>query len=256
MQSDVEKRRAERRKKIRRRRIKILLVFFLVIALSVFAVLSFTVLFHIKRIAVKGSEIYSDGEIIKASGLTVDDNMFVVSQKEIEVKIRKSLPYVDTVKIKRNPPHSVVLNVVDAEEFACFKTNDNYSVVSKKGYVVDVKEEKPENVFEIITSGVSANLSEIVTYENKTEEELVNSIISLLAEKNTDIDMIDVSNVLDIKIGVENGFTVSLGTKDYLEEKIAHLLSMINSIGERRGEINLSMWTPKNSQGSFVESAK
>ena len=92
MQSDVQKRRAERRKKIRRRRLKIAFIFFLIIAVVIFAIMCFTVLFPIKRISVSGSEIYSKTEIIKASGLTTDDNLFVVSEDKIEENIRKSLP--------------------------------------------------------------------------------------------------------------------------------------------------------------------
>lgn len=256
MQSDVEKRRAARRKKIRRRRVKAVLIFFIIIALIVFAVMCFTVLFPIKRIAVTGSKIYDKNEIIKASGLSTDDNLFVVSEDDIENKIRKALPYIDSVKLKRNLPDAVVLTVTDAKEFACYKTDDSYAVVSEKGYVVNIQSECPENVFEIITSGVKANLGEQIIYDNKSEEELVSDIASLLKEKNINIDMIDATSVLDIKIGVEDGFDVSLGTRDYLEEKITHLSGMVKSIGDRRGEINLSMWTPNNTQGSFVENIK
>ena len=38
-----------------------------------------------------------------------------------------------------------------------------------------------------------------------------------------------------------------------MEEKIAHLASMIESIGDRSGTIDLSDWTKQKSQGSFVE---
>ena len=253
MQSDVQKRRAERRKKIRRRRLKIAFIFFLIIAVVIFAIMCFTVLFPIKRISVSGSEIYSKAEIIKASGLTTDDNLFVVSEDKIEENIRKSLPYIDSVSLKRNLPDAVALTVTDAKEFACYKTGDTYSIVSEKGYVLSSQPECPENVFEIITSGVSANISEILIYDNAAEEELVKELITILSEKEINIDTIDVTNILDISISIEGKFTVSLGTSDYLSEKIAHLYSMINSIGDRKGKINLSMWTPNNTQGSFVE---
>ena len=58
---------------------------------------------------------------------------------------------------------------------------------------------------------------------------------------------------MNLTVNVEDKFVVKMGTDEFLEQKIAHLRSMIDSIGDRKGEINLSMWTPNNSQGSFVE---
>lgn len=253
MQSDIQKRRAARRKKIRRRRLKIAFIFFLIISLITLAIMCFTVFFPIKRISVSGSKIYTKSEIIKASELTTDDNLLVVSEDKIEQKIRKKLPYVDNVELKRNLPDAIILSVTDAKEFACYKIGDNYSIVSEKGFVLSLQSEKPENVFEIITSGVSGELGAAIKYENTAEEEMISNLVSLLSQKEINIDTIDVSNFLDIAISVEGKFTVSLGTGDYLEQKIAHLSGMIGSIGDRKGSIDLSMWTPSNTQGSFVE---
>lgn len=255
-QQDVQRRRKMRQKKARRRRLKICFVFFLLIALITLAIMCFTVFFPIKRISVSGSEIYTKSEIIKASGLTTDDNLFTVSQEKIEQKMRESLPYIDSVKLKRNLPDAVVLTVTDAKEYACFKVSDEYFIVSENGYVLCSKSEKPENVFEIIVSDVKCKSGKRAEYKNSAESELVETLISLLNKKEINIDKIDVSSILNIKLEVENRFTVNLGANEYLEQKISHLSGMIASIGDRKGEINLSMWTPDNSKGSFVEKSE
>ena len=253
MQSDVNKRRAVRQRKARRRRLKIAFVFFLIIALITLAIMCFTVFFPIKRINVSGSEIYSKTEIIKASKLTTDDNLWVISEKEIENNIRKKLPYIDNVKLKRVFPDAVVLTVTDANEYAYYQLGDKYYILSDNGYILKEQSEMPENVFEIVTSGIEGSISKKIVYKNSSEEELVNTLISALKRKEINIDRIDVSNVLQLKLEVEDRFTVVLGTSDYIEEKIAHLSGRIESISDRKGMINLSMWTPTNSQGSFVE---
>lgn len=253
MQSDVNKRRAARQKKARRRRLKIAFIFFLIIALITLAIMCFTVFFPIKRINVSGSEIYSKSEIIKASKLTTDDNLFVVSEEEIENNIRQKLPYVDSVKLKRVLPDAVILTVSDAKEYAYYQSGDNYFLLSDSGYILKKQTEIPENVFQIVTSGIEGEVSQKAEYKNGAEEELVNTLISALQNKEINIDKIDVSNILEISLEVEGRFTVVLGTTDYTEEKIAHLKGMIESIPDRKGKINLSMWTPTNSQGSFVE---
>lgn len=253
MQSEVNKRRAQRQKKARRRRLKTAFIFFLIITLLTLAIMCFTVFFPIKRINVSGSEIYSKSEIIKASKLTTDDNLFVVSEEEIESNIRKALPYVDSVKLKRVLPDAVVLNVTDAREYAYYQTGDSYFILSDSGYILKEQTETPENVFQIITSGIEGKVAQKAVYKNDAEEQLVNTLITVLNQKEINIDKIDVSNILELSLEVEGRFTVVLGTTDYIEEKIAHLAGMIESITDRKGKINLSMWTPTNSQGSFVE---
>ena len=254
-QQDVQKRRKARQRKARLRRLKICLIVFVLIALITLGIMCFTVFFPINRINVSGSEIYSKSEIVKASGLTTDDNLFVVSEKNIEQNIRKKLPYIDSVELKRNLPDAVVLTVKDAKEYSCFKIGEEYFVVSENEYVLSSNSECPQNVFEIVTSGVKCNIGEKIEYKNSAEAELVPMLCNLLNKKEINVDKIDVSNILSIQLDVDDKFTVNLGTNEYLEQKIAHLSGMIISIGDRQGEINLSMWTPQNSQGSFVEKA-
>lgn len=253
MQSDVNKRRAMMRKKARLRRLKITFIFFLVVALLTLLIMCFTVFFPIKRISVSGSKIYSKSQLIKASGLTTDDNLFVVSEEKIEDKIRRKLPYVDAVSLKRVLPDAIVLTVTDAKEQSFYESNGKYYIVSKNNYILQETTDTPENVYKIVATKIEGNVGESVKYKNSKENEIIKTLEKLLLEKEINIDKIDVTNLAQIKVDVEGRFTVILGNSEYVSEKIAHLSSMIESIGERSGTINLSMWTPKNSQGSFVE---
>ncbi len=255
-QKDVEKRRKARQRKARRRRLKMCFVLFIIAALITLVIMCFTVFFPIKRISVSGSKIYSKAEIIKASGLTTKDNLFVVSEEKIEENIRKKLPYVDSIELKRNIPDAVVLTITEAKEQCCFCVDDKYFVVSESGYVLKSQAERPENAFEIVTSGVSCKVGERVKYKNSKEEQLVSTITNLFIVNKINVDEIDVTSLLSLSANVENRFYVNFGSDEYLEEKIAHLQGMIESIGDRSGDINLSMWTPDNSQGSFVEKSE
>lgn len=253
MPSNVNKRRAMREKKARRKHLMVAFAFFIIIALITLAIMCFTVFFPIKKINVSGSEIYTKSQIIKASKLSTEDNLFVVSENEIENNIRKKLPYIDDVQLKRRLPDAVILTVTDAKEYAYFQSDENFYILSENGYVLKKQETIPENVFEIICGGIKGKVGEKATYENSTEEELVGLLIKNLSKANLNIDKIDVSKSLEITVEVEGRFTVLFGSSEYIAEKSAHLASMIESINDRSGKINLSMWTPQNSQGTFVE---
>lgn len=256
MQSDVQKRRAMRRKKARRRHIKIFSLFILAVALTVAIILCFTTFFPIKRISVSGSKIYSKSEIIKASKLTTKDQVLAISAEKTEQKIRKALPYVDSIKLERKLPDAVIITVTDAKEYAFYGNGDEYLVISQKGYILNKTTEMPQNLLEIVSNGISGEVGSKAEYIASAENDLVEELIALLSAKNISINKIDVSNVLDISVNIENRFTVSFGTDENLSQKIDHLSGMIKSIGDRSGKINLSMWSESNSQGTFVENTE
>ncbi len=253
MLEDVQNRRKERRRKIRRRRLFISLIFFIIIAIITLAIMCFTLFFPIKSIGAKGSKLYTSEQIVAASGIDVGDKLFAVSKKTVENSIRKSLPYVDAVTIKREFPDGIKLTVKDAEEYVCYNVDGKYYVVSKKGYVLSENGEKPENIFEIICGGVGCEIGAQVTFEDEEAQELIDTLTDAFSKQDISIDEIDITNTIQIKAKVENRFDVYFGTHENIDKKIAHLSGMIESIGDRSGSIDLSMWTEKKSQGSFVE---
>lgn len=253
MQSDVNRRRAIRRKRARIRHLLVAFVIFLIIALITLAIMCFTVFFPIKRISVSGSEIYNKKQIIQASKLSTDDNLWVVSEKTIEKNIRKKLPYVDNVELKRVLPDAVVLTITDAKEYAYYQSGEKYYILSDNGYILKEQTEQPQNVFKIVTQGISGKVSDKAVYKNSTEEETVNTLITALNNEKLNIDEIDVSDMINITVKVSGKYVVNLGKNDYANQKIAHLATMIEEIGDRSGMINLSMWTPDDKQGTFVE---
>ncbi len=253
MHSEVNKRRAARQKQARKRHLVVALIIFMIIALITLVIMCFTTFFDINHISTSGSEIYSKEEIYAASGITKEDSLLIISEDKIEENIRKQLPYVDSVKIKRNLPDKIVLTVTDAKEYAYYVSGNSNFILSENGYILNEQAETPENVFQIVTSGIEGKPGEKAVYTNAAEEHLVTELITALHQKGVNIDMIDVTNVLEIKIFVEGKFEVIVGDNKYINEKIAHLASMVESIADRKGKINLSMWSPENSQGSFVE---
>ncbi len=251
---DVAMRRKLRRRKIRRRRLAIGFVFFLIFSLAVFAVLSLTVLFPIKHVTASGSKIYSDEEIIKASKITKDDNLFALSESKLEKRLRKKLPYIDTVTINRTLPDTVSIKFKDAKEYACYNVYGKYYVVSDKNFVLGEYNELPQNVFEIRASGVKCKTGEQVYFEKESTYDLANELVEKLRSFDIAINRIDVTNIYNISVRVDSRFDVTFGTKENIDKKIAHLSGMIKNIEkDRTGKINLSMWTSSKSEGSFTQ---
>ena len=252
MENSVEERRKLRRKKIRKRRLLISFFVFLLISLITLVIMCFTIFFPIQKITIKGSELYTKKQITKACGIVVGDNLFAISESKLQERARMQLPYVDSITIERKIPDTLILTVKDAQEYACYNSEDKYFVVSKKGYVLAEYSEPPQNVFQITSGKVSCEIGKPVKFEDENKSVIINNLINNLDLNEIKINSIDASNIIEIKAVVNDIYTVNFGTEENLDRKIAHLSGMIKSIGDRKGNIDLSMWTPSNTQGSFV----
>lgn len=250
---EYARKRALRRRKIRKRRITAFLIFFIILLLCVGAVLSFTVFFPIENISASGSKIYTAEQIIKISGVEKGDNLFAVSKKSTEKQLKKVLPYVDNIEFERTLPDSLNIKVKDAQEFACYKIGKAYYTVSENGWVLKKDTEKNDKLITVLAKGVKCKVGSEITFEDENQKLLVETISQALKGQNINVDIIDVTNNVELSAKVENRFEVNFGTSNDLLEKIRHLSGMIKEIPEGKGgKINLSMWTSDNTRGTFV----
>lgn len=251
-----EKTKAVKRKKRRRRGLKAGLTVFFVLLLAACGVFGFFYFFPARNIAAVGSDIYTERQIIKASGINSKDNVFLVSKDSVEEKMRQKLPYVDSITIQRQLPDGIKIKVKDATEYAAFKMGEKYFVVSERGYVLEICEAAPENAIEIICpeDAVVCEVGLKTVFEKENAKANCQELIKLLNQSDIKIDRIDVSNPVSLTAKVEGRFTVLFGTSADLDKKVAHLKEMCNSISpEKTGKINISMWTSDKTEGSFVE---
>ena len=248
------RKRMERQRRIRKRRLITFFIFFIIFLICVGIALSLTIFFPIEKISVTGSKIYTAQQIENVSGIDVGDNLFALSEKAVLKKIKRKLPYIECVKLKRELPSSLSIEVSDAKEFACFYVGDKYYTVSKSGWVLNETETPPENLFLISGATVKCSVGNEMIFSNQEEKVRIDEITTTLTEEKLKTDYIDISSNVSLKLGVEGRFDVELGTANDLHEKIRHLSSMIEKIDtSKRGKINLSMWTNTNPKGTFVE---
>ena len=253
---DFERRRAERQRRIKKRRLVIFFICFIIVMLAVGIALSLTIFFPIESITAKGSKIYTSEQIIKACGVSEGDNLFTFTQKEMSEEIRKTLPYVNGVSIKRSLPGNVVITVSDAAEYACYNIDEKYFVTDKSGFVLNEYDTIPENVFEIRANGVKCKVGEYVQYKESETDKTVSQLVDVLSSSKIHINYIDVTDMLAVTAKVENRFVVQFGTVNNLDKKTAHLAGMIKNIDpQKTGKINLSMWTSSKTEGTFIEGA-
>lgn len=248
------RKRKERQKKAKKRRLIAWFIFIMILLVAVGVILSFTVLFPIKNLTFTGSNIYSSQQIMDASGIDVGDNLFNISKEKTLNKLKANLPFIETVKFERNLPDTLKVTVTDAEKYACYQVGNKYYTVSYDGWVLQESKSPTENVFLVIAKGVKCKVGSALEFENEKTKEKIENIVNYLNKEKISIDYINVTNDVNLTVGVEKRFEVEFGTENSLEAKIKHLKSTINSMDKSKsGRIDLSVWNNQNKQGIFVE---
>ena len=216
------RKRMERQRRIRKRRLIIFFIFFIITAICVGITLSLTVFFPIEKINISGSKIYKSEDILKFSDIEMGENIFTVSEDKAEKSIKKALPYVEKIDIKRSISGTLEIIVTDAKEFICYDVSGRYFTVSKSGRVLKETAKPPEKLIRIKIKDMDCSVGGEITFKDDTKS-VIDKIISETEKEKINLNVIDVTDILSLKIKVESRFIVNLGKNDNLDRKIKHL---------------------------------
>lgn len=251
---EFTRRRKERRRQAQKQKLTIVFAVFVVIALITVVVLSFTVFFPIKNITTKGSDYYTNSEIIDASKIEIGDKLLAVSQEKTLKTMRKKLPFVQNIEFERILPDALHIKVTNALEDTCYKVGKKYYTVGVDGWVLKSYAKKPKNITVIICNNVKCEVGSSIELKEKYSRETTPQIIKNLEKYNIEINELNLTDRINITAKVNGRFTVLFGNGADIEPKIKHLNSMLENIPENKGgKIDLSIWSLNNPQGVFVE---
>ena len=105
---------ADRTESNRRRRaiIRFVTTFLLVVVgLVVLLVAIYLIFFRISELKVVGSEHYTSEQIFEAAGVEKGDHLFSFSSKTAGIRLKKNLPYIKSLTVKRDIPGTITFTV-------------------------------------------------------------------------------------------------------------------------------------------------
>lgn len=245
----IVNRKIMRDKKNRRKKLIIRTVLGTVFLLAA-VILVLILFFNINTVTVSGDDIYSEADIIEASGVKIGDNLIFSSAKKINQNLTERLPYIGKAKIKRHLPARM--------EIIITKTTAEYAVMTEGAYALldgggKVLEKGLNFVGENITL---ANLGTVTSAETGKTIVLENEQIFIkLMELRKAIDeygikgitSIDITNIYDIKLVYQGRITLILGDTDGtdMEHKLSLAAEAIKTQDAEnntyRGTINLTV---------------
>lgn len=259
------------RERKRRKRLSAYMVYYIILgilAVVILTVLSTTVLFNLSKYRITGDTVYTEQQIIDATGVNVGDNLILMDAGAVKDRLIAALPYVDKVEVSRNIfTCALEIKLNPATAVANVKKNDRYYLVSENGRIMDAELKAPDKNcvvvlgfdpeyaksgdFLSVTDEGSRNmltklLRAVKTYdeiddENEYEAQQKYDCVFALIELCKELDIsghiktIDISSIYGIKLNYDNKLTLELGDMTDAKLKLTVGKNLIDK-GEFDGE--------------------
>lgn len=172
-------------------------------------------------------------------------NIFWLSNSKIE-KAVESLPYVESVKVKKVIPSQLEINIVEREPVAYLVYNkDSYIYIDDNGYALEVSNEPLEG--KPLVTGVEYGnfiLNEPLQFTDEYDLPMITTLYENIIKydlENYEIT-IDLSQDFNVKL-IINDITVGLGEFEDIDKKMRYLKSILDELddlGYLSGYIDLS----------------
>ena len=222
-------------------------VAFILICLSL--IMAMSIFFRVNEIQVEGNTIYTDEEIIEASGIDTGDNLFFINRSSATSRIFARLPYIQEVTaIDRNLPDTVVITVTESNSIAYVASGSGLWLIDGHCKLMGTVSMEESTGF-IQVTGVEPIEPAIGDVMELGVEE--NAKVSYLAEILTEIEVrglkdkvanIDITSVANPSFEYDGRFLVKLGSKEDTQQKFGILLSAVEQLAAGdTGTIDLSI---------------
>jgi len=197
--------------------------------------------FNIKKIEIVGNNKLTKDEAISLSQIEIEENTFKLSKNKIEKNIKQNA-YVESVKIKRNLPSTILIEIEERVPTYMITFANAYAYINNQGYFVEISKEKLE--LPIIT-GYATKEEDIQLGERLCTEDLqkLDDILQIMkaAESNEIANIVTKVNISDkqdyvLELKSEKK-TVHVGDTSNLSTKMLYIKEIIEQNKKIEGEI-------------------
>lgn len=251
------KRKAAASRKRRRKALIAVLFSLLTILIIAFSAIMAFLFFKVDTITVKGTvALYSQNEIVGASGIQIQDNLLFLNKKKLEQSLVEKMPYIKTVKIEKKLPSTVIINVTQTKNEISIFSDGKYYAADKDGKILAKLNSRDENLpLFTLPKGCNIAVGKEIEIEDTVLYDVFYKCIDLTESYSFKVNEVDVSNTYDIYLLVDNRFKVKVGSPNNFDLKLAHFNTMLPSMPTAaKGTVDLSSWTPENKKVFFAAS--
>jgi cell division protein FtsQ len=211
-------------------------------------IMGMSVFFRVSKIEVSGNSLYTEEEIIEASGIEKGDNLFFINRFSAVSHIFSHLPYIEEASVTRGLPNRVIIEVSESIATAYVTVDTQCWTIDRNCKLLSTVE--PVDAAGLIkVTGVVPINPEIgnVIAPGEADDPKVLYLADILDQiqkrgMTSDITWIDISAVANPSFDYQGRFTVKLGPNENTEYKFGMLISAVSQLtAGDKGTIDLSI---------------
>lgn len=187
-------------------------------------VLALTLFFKVETVTIDGRSRYTNSQLLETAGIEQGDNLFLLPTRGIRRRMFDEYPYLDTVRIERKPPNSVIIHVEDALPAAAVGSGTTYYYMDAGGKLLEeVGMDQLGNI--PVVTGVTIERGEVGRKLNMRRDERLQQLTILLTTLEEQglmakVDFINLSDMANVRIGYNDHMYIRFGTMDQLDYKM------------------------------------
>lgn len=248
----MKEKKTEKRKKVQVKSYGRLSIFLLLLLVLAVVLLINSSIFEISSINVMGNSRFSVQEIIERSGVAVGDNILKLSEKDIKARLEEN-PYISVTDIVREFPDKITIYISEREAAVQFEYAGVYCNADYDGVVLAATQTHDPAL--ILIKGMDLTGYQLGERIMVQDEQLFSDYLELIKQLNgyslmEQVRQADFSDSMDLKLTMQNGLTVRLGSPVQLSDKLAYYFPALDSLikngyadamGQIKGILDLSV---------------
>lgn len=214
---------SRRKRRLKRRlALKMFRTLFLVLV-PMLIVYSASIFLEIKKVQIVGNVPYSNLEMNEVLDKYLTQNLLLIKSAEIENDLRINFPYIDEIKITKNIPDEIMVEVTERTKFTVLESENKLWFIDKKGEVLELASfEDQYNYVRIFGVDIYMDELNIPTMSDIDKENYVNVINTMNeTEYFENVKEIRINGMYDVQVLYTDNFIVKLGTDNDLLYKIS-----------------------------------
>ena len=240
----IRLRKIEAEKKRRRQKRRLISSVVLAVVAIVCFILSFTPIFTVDSIEVKGNTHYSAEEIISMGHAVPGKNLIYKADKAVIQKYLEQNPYIKSAEVQRKFPSTIVISVKERTPVMAIKYDDDYLVLDREGILLQKSRTKPKltivegNIIKKIKLSQQLGTTDEVQMHKSVE------LVQAMADNDLYFVKIDMTDKYSIKAYVYNTLIVKNDYDTLMENikngKLHLVLNKLFSESIKRGTITFN----------------
>ena len=198
----------------RGRRFGVLYKLLTLVVVCAAAVLALTLFFKVESVEVTGNSRYSAQEIQDACGVSLGDNLYLLSKPDMVQRLHQRLPYIDEVRITRRLPNTLCVQVTEFSTVYAVEQEGTVWLLTSGGKIVETAAERGDTPLidgcELLAPSLGGDVSFALELQNRRE-----SLFALLtalesAELTGDVRAIHLGDPTVLSMDYTESFTVEM----------------------------------------------